>query len=297
MFVISGRYSRMDDLNLLSNEELKYRLTQFGFANLPVTNTTRKVLIKKLKNHMENEKSKLRRDTSYATRYSSDEDFSQSDKEPTTKKRFPRSTIGIPSHNRPFRTDINTKGMPPPSPSLPISSKRKTWGSSSQPTSPPKSSVYISPLIQSGSSDSDEESDTNLSNIGLTSFSSRYSNSSGEGLSPRTTSSFYNDTNNGGLSDVSNVNIDRYAAYGVGMNSRLFGSGKDEADSSTPHNTSDSSARSTNGIHNGNDADPNDFTKRLLSFRNRNSGSNPTAPPFNSGSISPQLNSGKTKIS
>ena len=93
----------MEDLNGLTNEELKYRLTQFGFPNLPVTNTTRKVLIKKLKHYMDNGKSKLKRETTYATRYSSDEDYGNSDSEQSTKnvaEKKNRATIGSITVNR-----------------------------------------------------------------------------------------------------------------------------------------------------------------------------------------------------
>lgn len=106
----------MDDLNELSNEELQYRLTQFGSPTLPVTSTTRKVLLKKLRNLIDNEKSKLRRDTDYATRYSSDEDVSGIGTkkhtpagQTTTKKGRSRSTI---SANARLASRTN---MPPPS--------------------------------------------------------------------------------------------------------------------------------------------------------------------------------------
>lgn len=110
----------MDELNSLSNEELKYRLTQFGFPNLPVTSTTRKVLIKKLRNHMENEKSKLKRETSYVTRYSSDEDQSDVDRPASaTKKRnaSARATLASISQtaSRPSKAAAATRSaMPPP---------------------------------------------------------------------------------------------------------------------------------------------------------------------------------------
>lgn len=66
----------MDNLDQLSDDELRRRLLQFGFPNLPVTSTTRKILIKKLRNYMDTERTKLRRETTHATRYSSDEDGS-----------------------------------------------------------------------------------------------------------------------------------------------------------------------------------------------------------------------------
>lgn len=104
----------MEDLNELSNEELQYRLAQFGAPNIPVTSTTRKILTKKLRNLIENEKSKLRRDTEYATRYSSDEDVSAmaNDTKASAKaaKGRSRSTISVNTRLG-NRSNLN---MPPP---------------------------------------------------------------------------------------------------------------------------------------------------------------------------------------
>lgn len=104
----------MEDLNELSNEELQYRLAQFGAPNIPVTSTTRKILIKRLRNLIENEKSKLRRDTEYATRYSSDEDVSSiaNDTKGPAKaaKGRSRSTISVNTRLG-NRSNLN---MPPP---------------------------------------------------------------------------------------------------------------------------------------------------------------------------------------
>lgn len=110
----------MDELNLLSDDELKYRLTQFGFPNLPVTKTTRKLLIKKLRNHMDDAKSKLKRDTSRATRYSSDEDQSDVEKSDVLRKRGPtsRATIATTSQNsaRANHAATTRSTMLPPAP-------------------------------------------------------------------------------------------------------------------------------------------------------------------------------------
>lgn len=105
----------MEDLNELSNEELQYRLVQFGVPNMPVTSTTRKTLVKKLRNLIENEKSKLRRDTEYATRYSSDEDVSSIANDTkvsakATNKGRSRSTISVNTRLG-NRSNLN---MPPP---------------------------------------------------------------------------------------------------------------------------------------------------------------------------------------
>lgn len=123
----------MEDWNSLTNEELRFRLLQFGFPNQPVTANTRKVLIRKLQKHVENEKSKLKRNTSYATRYSSDEDLS-SDGEKTTnsassKKRtntYSRSTIASTAPNTRTAAAIRSNiSMPPPASSSIVSVRRK----------------------------------------------------------------------------------------------------------------------------------------------------------------------------
>lgn len=102
----------MEDLTELSNEELQYRLAQFGAPNIPVTSTTRKILIKRLRNLIESEKSKLRRDTEYATRYSSDEDISSTVNDTKAKASKGRSRSTIAANNRlANRSNLN---LPPP---------------------------------------------------------------------------------------------------------------------------------------------------------------------------------------
>ncbi|XP_058460474.1 inner nuclear membrane protein Man1 [Malaya genurostris] len=149
---------RMDNLELLSDDELRLRLMQYGFQNLPVTNTTRKLLIKKLRNHMENEKGKLRRETSYATRYSSGE---ESDGEKRSGRRA--TTSGTSS----ART-----AMPPPAPrsvtkrhsNSPISNSSLLFNNNNnnnnnhnKSISPgsARSAVYISPVIINDSEEED----------------------------------------------------------------------------------------------------------------------------------------------
>lgn len=48
----------MFDFDSLSNEDIRRLLVQYGLANIPVTDTTRKILIKKLKLAMEQQKKK-----------------------------------------------------------------------------------------------------------------------------------------------------------------------------------------------------------------------------------------------
>lgn len=304
----------MEDLNQLSNEDLKYRLTQFGFPNLPVTSTTRKVLIKKLRNHLENEKSKLKRDTSYATRYSSDEEHSDADTTTTTtttttrKRGAALSRATLPSHtqsgsNRPIDVNIT---MPPPSTNSPglglsATTKRTTttnWEPSirsSQYSLPPysgsspskqKDLIYISPLIQSperNGSESDEESDTNANNssIGNRYMSNVSARASIGGASNSTIASGSNNSsvNNSmnGLGNFADLDNTHYLGYG-GIRNRFYNPVLDEHDSTTHQ------AATTNGVHDQDDASNQtaDFTKRLMSFRNRNLGTtvnNPTIDP------------------
>ncbi|XP_031641086.1 inner nuclear membrane protein Man1 isoform X2 [Contarinia nasturtii] len=170
----------MEDLNELNNEELQYRLAQFGVPTIPVTTTTRKTLIKRLRNLIESEKSKLRRDTEYATRYSSDEDISSTVNDTKAKSAKGRSRSTISTNNRlANRANLN---LPPPTTQKPPTN---LWSEKNQTTKKsPTSSIYISPLIQH---DTDEESDQN---DGMnTSLLNRYKNNS---TGMRTMSTVYN---------------------------------------------------------------------------------------------------------
>uniref|UniRef100_A0A182JPB1 LEM domain-containing protein n=1 Tax=Anopheles christyi TaxID=43041 RepID=A0A182JPB1_9DIPT len=65
-----------DNFDEMSNDQLRLKLLEFGLSNMPVTSTTRKVLIKKLRNHISSNGAagKARRETIHLTKYSSDED-------------------------------------------------------------------------------------------------------------------------------------------------------------------------------------------------------------------------------
>lgn len=145
----------MDNLDHLSDDELRVRLLQYGFENLPITQTTRKTLIKKLRNHLANTNTNLRKTTSLAKRYSSGEDSDGNDGS-NSKARKPRMTVsGSPGDQR----------MPPPSFSMPQS--RMPVNKTPSPVSSPytrsgmntsaskKSSVYVSPVIINDSQDDD----------------------------------------------------------------------------------------------------------------------------------------------
>ncbi|XP_039446467.1 uncharacterized protein LOC120425904 isoform X2 [Culex pipiens pallens] len=165
--------SRMDNLDLLSDDELRLRLMQYGFQNLPITSNTRKLLIKKLRNHMESEKGKLRRETSYATRYSSGEESDGGAERRGSGRRATTSAT------------VNSRMTMPPPPARPVvsnSSSSKRTSAISSSSSPinnnnnvnsysstnnnnnhnkslspgsSRSSVYISPVIINDSEEED----------------------------------------------------------------------------------------------------------------------------------------------
>lgn len=64
----------MEDLELLTDEQLRSRLLQYGFANLPVTDTTRKILVKKLRLAIDGQTTKNRRETVAVSKLSSDDE-------------------------------------------------------------------------------------------------------------------------------------------------------------------------------------------------------------------------------
>lgn len=117
----------------------------------------------------------------------------------------------------------------------------------------PTSSIYISPLIQH---DTDEESDQ-TDGINTSFSTNRYKSNlstSISSISPRISSTIYN----GGHDLHTNSIIkSRYSNEG----------GSDVSSNSNNNLLNASSESSTNGDH------ENDFTKRLLSLRNRNLGS------------------------
>lgn len=75
----------MDALDSLTDAQLRQRCAEYGFPNVPVTKTTRLLLIKKIRNFLKEEKTKRRRQTSFVTTYSSDEDAEP--KTPNTRRR------------------------------------------------------------------------------------------------------------------------------------------------------------------------------------------------------------------
>ncbi|KFB51660.1 AGAP007422-PA-like protein [Anopheles sinensis] len=115
----------MENLEQLSDDELRLRLVQCGLPLLPVTSTTRKILIKKLRHFIENEKQKLHRDSSKATRYSSGEESDSSDGQ--------RATVA---------GTLPAKAMPPPT-----AAASAALGRPSMKRIPNTSSISSSPVL------------------------------------------------------------------------------------------------------------------------------------------------------
>lgn len=97
----------MEGLELLSDNELRTRLQQYGFANLPVTDTTRKILVKKLKLAMEGQNTKNRRETVAVTKFSSDEEPEKVEK---PKRENRRATVAVTEKVNPVEKVKATNG-------------------------------------------------------------------------------------------------------------------------------------------------------------------------------------------
>lgn len=81
-----------DELSNLTNNQLRLRLLQHGLANMPVTDTTRDVLLKKLRKTINGQSSEVRRETIHVPKYSSGE---EDEEKPAPKKTNRRVTVGI----------------------------------------------------------------------------------------------------------------------------------------------------------------------------------------------------------
>lgn len=249
----------MDNLEQLSDSELRYRLQQYGFPNLPITDTTRKILIKKLRNHIKNEKTRLRRDTKFVARYSSDEDSSDIDSK-KRKGKFPvtpatavtSTTHNIKQRNPIFNSNTASNEFLPP-PSLLGISKKMTSTTSSAASKSPNSSVYVPPPIISH--ETDEDSDYSNQKLLKTNVRFNVNASPPSSSTKRTTltSTSYNAPETWSeQTRYSPLSTDRYST-----NTSVAGS-----------DSSYISSASLNGRNTSNDSPYlSDFTRRLLNLR------------------------------
>lgn len=150
----------MDNLELLSDDELRRRLLQYGFPNLPITQTTRKTLIKKLRNHLTNTSSQLRKTSSLVTRYSSGEDSDSIETSANSGKRRSALTVSgspgksvfpeMPPPRNIYRADYSANNKISSTPPLSTYSRSSLNMSGSK-----KCSAYVSPVIINDSEDDD----------------------------------------------------------------------------------------------------------------------------------------------
>ncbi|XP_053688015.1 LEM domain-containing protein Bocksbeutel-like [Sabethes cyaneus] len=124
----------MSKLEDLTNEQLQKKLQEYGLVNMPVTQTTRAVLIKRLKKKVEETDSKVRRETVHVVKYSSDEDSEKTeavnDKKSQKKEPNRRATIGVSAAKLSKDLPVLPK-LPPPKPvvtekPIEVSQKRRS---------------------------------------------------------------------------------------------------------------------------------------------------------------------------
>lgn len=117
----------MDNLDELSNEQLHLRLLEYGMANMPVTTTTRNVLIKRLRLVIGKANAKTRRETVHVTKFSSGDESESSDAIETKKSKTVsrRATMAPNKATTPPRTTrasatpprtMRASATPPPEP-------------------------------------------------------------------------------------------------------------------------------------------------------------------------------------
>lgn len=91
-------FLQMVDVDKFSDAELRTKLMEFGFPALPITGTTRKVMVKKLKLLMENKNSKKIDSRRSLGKYSSEDD---SDSEVKAVRNKRRVTMAAPTMQPP----------------------------------------------------------------------------------------------------------------------------------------------------------------------------------------------------
>lgn len=134
----------LDHLERLSDDELRRKLLQNGFANLPITQSTRKIIIKKLRNHLGKTNSDL------LARYSSDDGEESDYKQDALKGKKNRMTVS----GSPASKTLN-QIMPPP---MSSGKHQSSFGASANRNSAKKSSIYVSPVIINDSDGDDSNS-------------------------------------------------------------------------------------------------------------------------------------------
>lgn len=85
-----------DDLNNLTNDQLRSRLMQHGLANMPVTASTRQVLLSRLRKAIDGQKAAPRRETMHVAKHPTQEEKIDSKSGPGSKKAANRrNTVNV----------------------------------------------------------------------------------------------------------------------------------------------------------------------------------------------------------
>ncbi|GAB0095034.1 Inner nuclear membrane protein Man1 [Sergentomyia squamirostris] len=149
-----------NQLEHLSDAEVRQLLVQYGFPNQPVTATTRKVLINRLRTRMQQDQEKLRKDTSFVTRYSSGEESDLDNPAHHGRSQIDGGQFSghqvRPQRSAPFGSSIS---MPPPAAKPQKRHTANTYPTIKVPIQP-RNSVFVPPPIVS--TDTDEDSDIHL---------------------------------------------------------------------------------------------------------------------------------------
>lgn len=149
--------SMSGNLEDLSNDEIRIKLLEYGFQNLPVTQTTRKVLIKKLRNSMETQKVKSRRETFAVIKSSDEDDIPEISKTKREKTPNRRATVAVTEKSKKPSVSSSSNGsggIAPIETPKKSSSRRSSRATPSKDPKPIVSSTANIPILQEDS-DSD----------------------------------------------------------------------------------------------------------------------------------------------
>lgn len=161
----------MENFEDLTNDQIRLKLLEYGLPNIPVTSTSRKVLIKKLKNHVENANSKVRRETIHVAKYSSDEDVEEQPvKKAQAKKEVNRrATIGGSAAKLSQTLPVMPQLPPPSKPSVEktvdVGSKRRSGRLTPVLTKDDAAPVVAAPKEPMIIENSDDEDDVPLTQM------------------------------------------------------------------------------------------------------------------------------------
>ncbi|XP_055700653.1 otefin [Phlebotomus papatasi] len=148
--------SESDNLESLTNDELHRRMLELGLPKMPVTDTTRKVLIKRIRNHVSEAKAKTRRETIAVVKYSSDEEVAS---EPEVAKAKPKAKVEVNRRATLAPSIVPRKEEKVPQP---ISKPQRRSGRITPTSSvevPPPTRVAVPPAVYEIIEDSDEEAE------------------------------------------------------------------------------------------------------------------------------------------